>query len=87
MPSYCVVPNCLGNKSGKKLSQYTPPNEVYCKKWANAIGVPSLKRSHRVCERHFKEECVVKYYIKHDNDGKIIIKVIIFNCNFYQCKN
>lgn len=76
MPSNCVVPNCLGNRSGKKLSQYTAPNDACCKKWADAIGIPSLKKSQRVCERHFREECLVKHYIKYDNDGKLIIKVI-----------
>lgn len=76
MPSNCIVPNCVGNKSRKKLSLYTAPDEIFCQKWADAIGVPNIKRSHRVCERHFKEEWVIKDYIKHDNDGNIIIKVM-----------
>ena len=51
----CAVPNCTAYVTAKE-SQKFPENLEMSLKWASAIGVPTFKKSWRVCNAHFDEE-------------------------------
>ena len=82
MPVTCVVKNCSRSKAmTEKVSTLKVPNDKNEReKWRFQIGVPTLLSFHRVCEKHFEKSCVVKEYIRYDNNGKVIAQV---NNQFY----
>lgn len=83
MPKRCAVPGCDTNKKLCALeTKYCVFNvsadESLREKWAAAIpGIQYLKPHQHICERHFGDEWVVRKWVKHDSDGKIIAEVSI----------
>jgi hypothetical protein len=80
MVFYCVVPGCKTNRKGYlKLSLFSiPKNDERKKKWEEAIGISNLQRSkHRVCEKHFLPENIIRSTEHRDSDGNVIAVVRI----------
>ncbi|XP_077277436.1 uncharacterized protein LOC143905735, partial [Temnothorax americanus] len=75
----CAVPKCKsGYKSQKeKLSMFKVPRNIEMrKKWEAAIpGVVAFKETYFICEKHFEGHYIIRNYIKHDANGKIIANV------------
>ncbi|XP_011499745.1 PREDICTED: uncharacterized protein LOC105363692 [Ceratosolen solmsi marchali] len=75
MVFYCVVPGCKTNRKGYlKLSLFSiPKDDERKKKWENAIGISNLQRSkHRVCEKHFLPQNIIRSTEHRDSDGNVI---------------
>lgn len=76
MTNCCVVPNCKTGYRSLKVKRSVfkvPRNEGLSTKWKAVI--PRLKKSSFVCERHFKEEDIIRKYCKYDQNGRKIAEV------------
>ncbi|XP_071557201.1 uncharacterized protein [Temnothorax nylanderi] len=74
----CAVPKCKSCKTKKKkLSMFKVPTDIEMrKKWKAAIpGIVAFKKTHTVCEKHFEAHYIIRSYIKHDANGKVIANV------------
>ncbi|XP_024880836.1 uncharacterized protein LOC112460409 isoform X2 [Temnothorax curvispinosus] len=74
----CAVPKCKsGYKSQKeKLSMFKVPRNIEMRKWEAVIpGVVAFKETYFICEKHFEGHYIIRNYIKHDANGKIIANV------------
>lgn len=77
----CAVPGCKSTyKNVKNNLIFKVPDETgMLKQWEAAIpGALKLKSSHFICKKHFEEKYIIKKYVKHDANGKIIAEVSIF---------
>ncbi|XP_071572941.1 uncharacterized protein [Temnothorax nylanderi] len=78
MTKPCIVPKCkTGFKSLKiKRSVFkVPTHSERLKKWQAAIPSKKLTSSHYVCEEHFEEKYILRKYVKHDANGKVIAEI------------
>lgn len=80
MVRLCVVPKCNSRyrNDGRKVSIFKVPDNVdTLKKWE--VAIPGLKKplksSHCICEKHFDKNYIIRKYVKHDADGKLIAEV------------
>ncbi|TGZ49882.1 hypothetical protein DBV15_05965, partial [Temnothorax longispinosus] len=74
----CAVPKCKSYKTKKKnVSMFKVPRDIEMrKKWKAAIpGVVAFKKTHTICEKHFEAHYIIRSYIKHDANGKVIANV------------
>lgn len=72
MPFTCCVPGCNSQKS---VSVFSIPNDKKRKcDWENAIGIKT-KKSHRVCEKHFLSESIIRFAEYKDQQGNLIATV------------
>ncbi|XP_012286827.1 uncharacterized protein LOC105703201 [Orussus abietinus] len=76
MTKPCIVPKCKTGyiSSKKKCSVFKVPSyEPLRKQWEIAIpGILFLKSTQFVCEKHFEDKCIIRKYIKHDANGRVI---------------
>ena len=76
---WCTVPNCPTNKNKKNTDHIStfkvPSDEDEREQWRLNLGIPILRSSHRICEKHFDENFIIKEWIQYDNDKKIIVQV------------
>jgi len=52
-----------------------PTHSERLKKWQAAIPSKKLTSSHYVCEEHFEEKYILRKYVKHDANGKVIAEI------------
>ena len=81
MPSVCAVPYCTTNKkNGPKASTFkVPSDKIKLKIWENAIpGVRFLRSSHRICEKHFKEEEIARKWVAFNKNREVVQEVSIY---------
>ncbi|CAH0558294.1 unnamed protein product [Brassicogethes aeneus] len=81
----CAVPQCnhltyrSSLRSGVKVkrSMFKVPSDVQrFKKWQIAIPNRILTSSHFVCIKHFEEHDIIRKYIRHDVNGRLIAEVM-----------
>ncbi|XP_056644930.1 uncharacterized protein LOC130450512 [Diorhabda sublineata] len=72
----CAVPRCKTGttKLTEKCSVFKVPSNIeQYKKWKAVIpGIVDLKQTQYICEKHFEEKYILRKWIKHDSNGKII---------------
>jgi len=78
MPKKCFVPKCnSGYKTCKdKVSLFrVPNNEALLQQWQNAIAREDrvISRKDHVCEKHFQENDIIRYWIYKDIKDKLKI--------------
>ncbi|XP_043586308.1 uncharacterized protein LOC122569389 [Bombus pyrosoma] len=78
MVFYCVISGCKTNRpGGLKLPLFSVPKDIVRRQnWETALGIKNLESSkHRVCEKHFPPENVIRCTEHRDASGNLIAKV------------
>lgn len=86
MPFTCAVSTCktYDEDQTRPTLFSVPKNEKRKREWENAVGIKKFKSSHRICERHFASEDLIRFTEFKDDKGEVFFKVSI---SYYCCNN
>lgn len=76
MPFNCCVPNCEFKYFKSNTLFGLPKDNGIKDQWEKVLGI-SFKKSHRVCDAHFKDSDIVSHWESGEGLNKYTVRKII----------